>query len=112
MKCSMCEERLLKGTTAYSVDMSDFTVDIEKVEGTITICADCIDDFLSEFSVSFAEWFKYRYCIEHNSYVEINCFALSKSVHTRDLYDWLDDHKTLCRNLFIEELADTIEVEE
>lgn len=112
MKCFMCEERILKGTTAYTVNMDSFTTDIEKVEGTVTICADCIDDFISEYSVSFAEWFLNRYCIDFDSYVEINCFALSKSIHTRDLYDWLDDHKTLCRNLFIEELADTIIVGE
>lgn len=112
MKCFMCEERILKGTTAYTVNMDSFTVDIEKDTGTAVICEDCIDDFISEYSVSFAEWFLNRYCIDFGDYIEVNCFALSKSLQVKDLYDWLDDHKTLCRNLFIEELADTIEVEE
>ena len=112
MKCFMCEEGILKGTIAYTVNMDSFTVGIEKTNGTAVICEDCIDDFISEDSISFAEWFLNRYCIDFDDYTEVNCFALSKSLQVRDIYDWLDDHKTLCRNLFIEELADTIIVEE
>lgn len=111
MKCFMCEEELLKGTIAYTVDMDSFTVSIEKTEGTAVICADCIDDFLEEYNISFAEWFLKRFCIDLVD-IDINCYALSKSVHTTDIYEWLEDHKTLCRNLFMEELADTIIVGE
>ena len=111
MKCFMCEERILKGTTAYTVNMDSFTVDIEKTTGTAVICEDCIDDFISEYSVSFAEWFLNRYCIDFDDYIEINCFALSKSIQVKDLYDWLDDHKTLWRNLFIERVGNKFDKE-